>query len=277
MFRRGEFYGYDLQKKLKEQRGEIRLSRLYRILNEMERERLLRSRWESSTAGPRKKMYQLSEEGRKELRKILLDSINTVHEFYGDYLFSLSPEINVFDEMFDWFTQGLTRGERIAFLVTSNSPLNEIVFRSLSQKMPHSRIQIIASKNVSRLLKIESRIPMKGEYDDFPFKDGFFNMIFFIGFPPFEIIEESFSELCRVLDENGRLGFITPSVLLQELEDPITIGDFIEKHEHEVIEQGEHLDKELVMKIMREKFLKIEEKELVHITMLKASQPLKPV
>jgi DNA-binding PadR family transcriptional regulator len=268
MFRRGEFYGYDIHKKLGQNNVKVELSRLYRVLNEMESESLLNSRWANSTSGPNKKMYSVGEEGKKELRKILLQAIETVHDFYGDYLISLYPEIRVFDEMFDWFTQGLKGDERIAYLVTNNSPLNETVFRNLTQRIPQGKFHIIATPNVTRQSNFDSRTPMKGAYNDIPFKDGFFDMVYVIGLPPWAIMEEALTELYRTLKENGKVGFLTPSVLLQDLANPITIGDYIEKHEHEDIEQGEHLDKELLTKIINEKFRETKEKELVHITML---------
>jgi len=275
MFRRGEFYGYDIHRRLEQNRVDIELSRLYRVLNEMERENLLNSRWEKSTAGPRKKMYTLGEGGRKKLGKILLEAIETVHNFYGDYLMSLYPEIMVFDDIFDWLTKGLKGNEKVAYLVTNNSSMHEMVIRNLSRRTPQGRIYILASKNINRELKIESGVPMKADYVNIPFKDGFLDMIITIGLPRNEILEASLGELSRVLDEDGALGFITPTILLQEHEDPLTIGDFIEKHEHENIEQGERLEKDHLLTLMKNNFQKIKEKELVHLTLLLASKSSK--
>ena len=275
MFRRGEFYGYDIHRRLEQNRVDIELSRLYRVLNEMEREELLNSRWEKSTAGPRKKMYTIGEGGREKLGKILLEAIETVHDFYGDYLISLYPEIRVFDDIFDWLTKGLKGNEKVAYLVTSNSSMHEMVIRSLSQRVPHGKIYILASKNVTRELKIESGVPLKADYENIPFKNGFLDMIITIGLPRNEILEASLGELSRVLDEDGTLGFITPSILLQKHVDPLSIGDFIEKHEHEVIEKGERLEKDHLLTLIKNNFQKIKEKELVHLTLLLASEPSK--
>ena len=60
---------------------------------------LLKDRWEKSRSGPRKKMYKISDKGNEVLNEILLDAIATVHTFYGDYLRSLLPGINVFGEI----------------------------------------------------------------------------------------------------------------------------------------------------------------------------------
>ena len=81
-----EFYGYDLHKKLTSEVAEVEISRFYRVLIRMLNEGLLKSRWEKSSFGPRRRVYLLGEKGRKELDRILLDSIQTIHDFYADYL-----------------------------------------------------------------------------------------------------------------------------------------------------------------------------------------------
>jgi PadR family transcriptional regulator PadR len=273
-FRRGEFYGYDIHKRLDQDRIEIERSRLYRVLNDMEREDLLSSRWEKSTIGPRKKMYILGKEGQKKLREIHLEAIETVHDFYGDYLISLYPEIRVFDEIFDWLTKGFKGNEKVAYIVTSNSPMHEMVIRSLSQRIPQGRMYVIASKNVTRELKIGTRALLRGGHNNIPLKNGFLDMIICFSLPKMDILKETLDEIYRVLNDNGNMGVITPSILLQDHEDPLTIGDYIEIYEHEVIERGEHLNKEDLQTLMKSKFKKIKEKELVHLTLLLASKPL---
>jgi PadR family transcriptional regulator PadR len=275
-FRRGEFYGYDIHKRLDQDRIEIERSRLYRVLNEMDREGLLSSRWEKSTIGPRKKMYIIGKEGVKKLREIHLEAIQTVHDFYGDYLINLYPKIRVFDYIFNWLTKGFKGDENVAYLVTNNSPMHEMVIRSLSQRIPQGRIYLIASKNLTRELKNESGVLLKGGYDNIPLRDRFLDMIICISLPKIDILKGALDELSRVLNDDGKMGVITPTILLQEHEDPLTIGDYIEKYEHEVIERGEHLKKEHLQTLMKSKFKKIKEKELVHLTLLLASKPLNP-
>jgi DNA-binding PadR family transcriptional regulator len=275
-FRRGEFYGYDIHKRLDQLRIDIERSRLYRVLNQMEREDLLNSRWEKSSIGPRKKMYSIGKEGQKILREIHLEAIQTVHDFYGDYLMSLYPEIRVFDDIFDWLTEGLKGDEKVAYLVTSNSPMHEMVIRSLSQRVPKGRMYVIASKNLTRELIIETGVLLRGGYDNIPLRDRFLDMILCISLPKIDFLKGTLDELSRVLNDDGKIGVITPSILLQEHEDPLTIGDYIERYEHEVIERGEHLNKEDLQTLMKNKFKKIKEKELVHLTLLLASKPLIP-
>jgi PadR family transcriptional regulator PadR len=275
MFRRGEFYGYDVHKRLQEEGLDIELSRLYRILNEMDEENLLESRWEKSYLGPRKKMYRIGDTGKKELNIILLEAVKTVHDFYGDYLLSLYPEVRVFDAIFDWFTESLKGDERVGYLINSNSGMHETVIWSLKRRVPQGMVYIFSSENLTRDLNIESAPPLRGGYDNIPLKNGFLDLMMIIDLPPQENLEMSLAELKRVLSVEGRLGVIVPSILLTRKQDPLTIGDFIEVHEHETIEQGEHLEKERLIKLLKSYFQSVKEIEIVHLTLLQASKPMK--
>ena len=55
MFRNKEFYEYEAYKKLIQNKIDIQLSRLYRILKEMQEKAILDFRWEENPSGPRKK------------------------------------------------------------------------------------------------------------------------------------------------------------------------------------------------------------------------------
>jgi hypothetical protein len=61
-------------------------------------------------------------------------------------------------------------------------------------------------------------------------------------------------------------------VTLRKYEDPLTIGDFIEKYEHESIEKGEHLDSELLKRLLGKFFQDVQEKQIVHMTLFMASK-----
>jgi DNA-binding PadR family transcriptional regulator len=166
MFRRAAFYGYDVHRRLEQEGTEIEFSRLYRILNEMDEENLLESHWEKSTIGPRKKMYTIGEEGRRKLRKIFLEAVGTVHDFYGDYLLSLYPKIKVFDEIFEWLAKGLQGDEKVGYLIKNNSLMHEMVIHNLGQRIPRGRLYIIMSKDNTWNLNVESVEMMRGDYDN---------------------------------------------------------------------------------------------------------------
>lgn len=82
---RGEGHGYDILKRLQDLgQGALALKEgsLYPALYRMEEAGLIRARWESDAAkrrGPRRRIYSLTEKGRKEL----LRSRETWREFAG--------------------------------------------------------------------------------------------------------------------------------------------------------------------------------------------------
>ncbi|MDQ4131163.1 MAG: PadR family transcriptional regulator [Actinomycetota bacterium] len=91
-------HGYDLL----EQMGRLGLERadpggLYRALRSMEQEGLVHSWWEPSEAGPARRTYALSDEGRDWLHA-WAGSLREVHRLLGRYLEryeSLTNEVEV--------------------------------------------------------------------------------------------------------------------------------------------------------------------------------------
>jgi len=89
--------------------------------------------------------------------------------------------------------------------------------------------------------------------------------------PQKKSLEKALKEWYRVLKQDGKLGMLTPAILLQEHEDPLTIGDFVEKYEHETIEKGEKIDKAFLQAQLKNFFAAVEERQIVHMTILQAS------
>jgi DNA-binding PadR family transcriptional regulator len=69
VLQRGKSHGYDLKDELGPfGMGNINPSLVYRALREMEEERLVRSEWDTkSTAGPARRVYELTKDGRERL------------------------------------------------------------------------------------------------------------------------------------------------------------------------------------------------------------------
>ncbi|MFW6119367.1 MAG: PadR family transcriptional regulator [Petrotogales bacterium] len=53
------YFGFELES--------INTSNIYRTLRSMEKEEMVKSFWEESEQGPRKRVYQITQKGRKEL------------------------------------------------------------------------------------------------------------------------------------------------------------------------------------------------------------------
>ncbi|MFA9496523.1 MAG: helix-turn-helix transcriptional regulator [Candidatus Bathyarchaeota archaeon] len=271
MLRNNELYGYDINRRLAQQDMSSNISRLYGILNEMQKDRLLMDRWERSKEGPRKKMYSLTDKGREALNEILLAAISTVHLFYGDYLRSLFPKVDVFGNILNVLTEGMEQGDNLGYLSDSFSGINQVLLKSLQAKNPSGKLYLIKPGNLDLRTDLENANVFDGTYNDLPFKDDFIDRLIVIGVPTPETLVESTKEWRRVIKEGGRLTIVTPTILIQEHEEPMTIGDYVEKHEHQVIEKGSLIDHELFMSSLRDNFSEVVEREATHMTLITAN------
>jgi DNA-binding PadR family transcriptional regulator len=272
MFKDKEFYGYEVHKRLASEDIKVELSSLYRILNEMVRERLLVSRWEKSQFGPEKRLYQLDKKGRKELDKILSDAIRTVHSFYGDYLMRLPPKMSAFDNICGLITDKLKGEVNIAYVTTENSMMHERMIRGLRNEV-RGRIYVVEPRSVVPDLRFDNLVFLDGDYGNIPLRDEHIDVVVVIDMPPKDFLEKTLREWCRVLKQTGRLAILTPTVLLGDYKDPLTIGGFIEKYEHEVLEKNEHVEKTFLETLLKNSFENVIEKQVVHMTIFLASQP----
>ena len=270
-----ELYGYDVNRRLSFQGVDVELSRLYRVLNEMKKDGLLNDRWERSHHGPRKKMYSVSEKGREALNEILLEAIATVHRFYGEYLMSLYPEINVFGNVIGLLAEGLEGHETIAYITTKYYGIHELIVSRLKEMVPEGRIYIVKPDTLDISVNLENVYIHIGNYNDIPFKNGFVDRLILIDLPNKDTLEESAREWQRVVHEKGMLSIFTPTILIQRHEDPLTIGDFVEKHEHEIIEKGELVEREYLISILEDLFKKIVERETLHMSIISSHEPRK--
>jgi DNA-binding PadR family transcriptional regulator len=267
-----EFYGYDVHRKLSET-VHIEISRFYRVLSRMLEEGYLESRWEKSPFGPKKRVYQLGEKGKKELDKIVLGAIQTIHDFYGDYLLNLPPEADVFECLSGTLTRGLKVQTKVACMVASEyTAMHERMIRSLRDKLSEGKIYVVKPSSAVVETKLDSLILLEGTSDDIPFKDSYLDLLVVTDIPQRKALESAVREWHRALKQDAKLGILTPTVTLRKYEDPLTIGDFIEKYEHESIEKGEHLDSELLKRLLGKFFQDVQEKQIVHMTLLVASK-----
>ena len=63
-------YGYELRRALERRAIELDRAVLYRSLRTMEHAGLIASGWSRSTAGPRRRVYEITDAGRQELGRI---------------------------------------------------------------------------------------------------------------------------------------------------------------------------------------------------------------
>ena len=81
-------YGYDLRRHLAEHHVKADAGVVYRLLRRMDRDERLQSRWSEPIAGPKRRVYTLTEKGRAQLHQIApaLMHARDVHDaFVDDY------------------------------------------------------------------------------------------------------------------------------------------------------------------------------------------------
>jgi PadR family transcriptional regulator PadR len=268
-----EFYGYEIHKKLHSEGVEVEVSRFYRVLTTMLNEGYLESRWEKSPSGPKKRVYRLAEKGRKKLNEILLECIQTIHGFYADYILNLPSDADVFDRIYGPLVRELKERKNIGCMITSEySPMHERMICSLHGNAPEGKIYVVRPHSVTVEPKVDNVTFLDGNFDNIPLKDGYLDLLVVTEIPRGDLLQPALTEWHRVLSEHGTLAILAPTVTFRKYEDPLTIGDFIEKYEHESIEKGEHLDSKLLMRLLRKFFQDIQEKQIVHMTLFIASR-----
>jgi DNA-binding PadR family transcriptional regulator len=224
-------HGYDLHSLLKLQGVSIGTSRLYSVLEGMKNDGLLLDRWEKSTAGPKKRIYSLSDAGHKERSKTLLQAIEIVHEFYLDYLESLPPESSPFKKIYKKLSSLLPENGTIVCLFSVyNSPL-DMILRGFISENPNVNAFVVTPD------RIDVDIPegwknLKGSCDDIPLKDGFVDVLFIAGFRNEFAMDACLSEWERVLSPEGHFSMVAPHTMIDEHISPLSIGDYIEAYEH---------------------------------------------
>ena len=81
----GATYGYDLRRELDAHQLSIDPSILYRTLRKLERDGWVESRWMRSVAGPRRRFYRLTPEGRRTLDE-MAELITSIRDFHDTFI-----------------------------------------------------------------------------------------------------------------------------------------------------------------------------------------------
>ncbi|MFX1605504.1 MAG: helix-turn-helix transcriptional regulator [Promethearchaeota archaeon] len=264
----GEFYGYEMHKQLEQRNIKIGIGRLYSVLAEMKEEGLLNDHWEKSQSGPKRRVYKIGRAGRNEREKILLEAIRTVHDFYTEYLISLPQKYSVFNIVGGILTKGLSKKSRIGYAASRFSgPLRNII-GVLRNMVPKGTLYAITDHTNGLDLGVEDVLVVEGTFEDLPMKDDFLDLLVVTGNIKSDCLESCLSEWRRVLKTDGRFAIAIPTATISTYEDPLEIGEFIEQREHPRLESGDSLSSKSIQSAMSHFFKKVEEKRVVHISLL---------
>jgi len=186
---------------------------------------------------------------------------------------TLPSKLNPVDGICSLLTKGIHGKRNIGYVTPNYSPIHERMIHALHDRVPGGNIYLVKPRSVQVKLNLDNLLILDGSYDNIPMKDGYFDLLVVIDLPKEEVLETVLRECHRVSSPKGRLGILTPTVLIHKYEDPLTIGEFVEKYEHERIERGEHLDKGVLQALLENYFERVEERQIVHMSVCLAFEP----
>jgi PadR family transcriptional regulator PadR len=272
-FKNREFYGYDIHKKLTSTGVNIDVGRVYKVLNQMQKDGWLESRWEKSSFGPKKKLYKLGKKGKNELDIILINAIRTIHKAYGEYLFGLPVEKDVFNVISNIVACKKPKRCNVVLITDSPSPMYQKLLGSIQHKIVKSKIFIVKPKAMAISLNLQNIVNIEGDFENIPFKDNYVDLLLATSIPRNEIMESAVKEWYRVINNEGKVAILSPNVLFGECDDPLRIGDFIEKWEHQIFENRATGEGKTLLSYLKKYFQKIEDKNIVHMKLVLATGP----
>jgi DNA-binding PadR family transcriptional regulator len=263
-----EFYGYEMHKELEQRKMGVGIGRLYSILSEMKEEGLLKDRWEKSQSGPERRIYRIDKKGETEREKILMEAIRTVHEFYTEYLLNLPPKSSAFKIISKILTQRTPKSASVAFVANKFSGPVRSIISQIREDLSGAKIYAVSSQIKSIDLGIEDVFTIEGAFDDIPMKNEYLDLLVVTGNIDSNCLEGCLMEWERVLSKDGTLAIVTPTATITTYNDPLGIGEFIEQREHPKMNGEGALDSESLLAEMRRHFESVDERKVVHISIL---------
>ncbi len=152
--------------------------------------------------------------------------------------------------------------------------MHKRVIHALHKNVPEDTIYFVKPSSVTVKMNLDYLAFLDGAYSNIPMKNCYFDLLVVIGLPKWNRLEAMVRECHRVSKQNGRLAILTPTFLISSYEDPLTIGEFVEKYEHETIRKDEQqFGKAFIQEMLRKYFKKVAESHIVHMTIFIASEP----
>jgi len=162
-------------------------------------------------------------------------------------------------------------------LVTDKpSPMYQKLLSNIQRKMENSKIFIVKPKTTQIKLTLNA-VKMEGNFTNIPLKDHYVDLLLTTSIPKNEIIKKAVKEWYRVINNEGKIAILSPDVLFGTCKDPLRIGDFIEKWEHQIYENRKTGGGKTLIANLKKQFQKIEERQIVHMKLILATEPLNQI
>jgi PadR family transcriptional regulator PadR len=257
-----EMHGYEVQKQLASRGSRLNISYLYRVLAEMETEGYLEGTRTKSALGPERKVYRLGKKGSEKLDQELKEAVKTIHVKYMQYLAKLPPEKSTIRKLQRLLDSQVNIGD--AILVVAPKIFYDWMISSLGNVLGDGRIYLVKPKSVKLSIECANLNLLDTPVENIPLKDNFVDAVRVHGEPG--NVHQALKELHRVLKKDGSLAFIVPYSHPYKDNYPLTIGEFVEKVEHEVLDEDKtKLDTLFVGSLLLRYFRKVKRYRLAHL------------
>jgi len=179
----------------------------------------------------------------------------------------------VFGAVSRMLCDGLGKDATIAYAATGFSEPLKKLLSMLQVEVPESTLYIVCPKSAAEKLGLDTMLVLDGTFEDIPIKDDYLDLLVVTGNIRSDRLETCLTEWHRVVGQDGSLALVTPTAVIASYEEPLGIGEFIEKREHPPPENDENFSGELLTQHMSKYFERVEQKQVVHITILQGFHP----
>jgi DNA-binding PadR family transcriptional regulator len=193
-----ELHGYAIQRELTSAGFVVEVGNLYRVLRSMEGQGQVRSHWSESHRGPKKRLYAVGPEGRRQREVMLREAIFTLLQEYADYLTAhVAPQ-----------TEDL---EGTIVVVTSPffDPVRQTVLRRISSRLVRGRLYLVKPPQVSFEYDHRKVTVLDGSHTSIPVQDDAATGVIFNDIPAAPGMAQALDEAMRVLHPDGWLSIAT--------------------------------------------------------------------
>jgi PadR family transcriptional regulator PadR len=262
-----EMHGYEVQKQLASKGSRPNISYLYRVLGEMETEGYLEVTRMKSALGPERKVYRLGKKGSEKLDQELKEAVKTIHAKYMQYLAKLPPEKSAILKLQRLLNSQVGRGDTV--LVVTPKVFYDWMISSLGNVLENGKIYLVKPQSMKLSVEGANLIVLGTPAENIPLKDNFVDAVRVHGEP--ENVRRALKEFHRILKKDGSLAFIVPYYHPQKDNYPLTIGEFVEKVEHEVSEENKtKLDYAFAESLLSHYFRRVKCHRLAHLAIFVA-------
>ena len=257
-----ETHGYEINEQLTSRGVKPHLSYLYRVLADMEKNGYIESSKVKSNFGPDKKIYRIGKKGAEELDQELKKAVLIIHSRYVEYLQKLPPQESVLQKLQLLLDANCGRGKEI--LVIAPKVFYDWMVSKPCEKFKEGNIYLVKPSSAKLNVECSNLRLLDTPAEKLFLRDNFIDTLRVHGEP--ENLREALKEFHRVLKTDGTLILIVPYFQIYKEQSPLTMGEFVEKVEHEQLEERKpRLDHTNIVPMLLHYFRKVNTHRLAHL------------